>query len=42
MTAYIRGIIIQLHVVFEMKNLGSLHHFLGIEVKHTKAGFVTS
>ena len=30
---YIEFIISQLSLVFEMKNLGKLHHFLGIEVK---------
>lgn len=39
---YISQLIAQLHLVFEMKNLGNLHHFLGIEVSKTVDGIFIS
>lgn len=39
---YIQCLISQLNLVFEMKNLGKLHHFLGIEVNSNSTGLFLS
>lgn len=39
--AYIPNLISQLNLVFEMKDLGHLHHFLGVEVSYTSTSLFT-
>lgn len=39
---YIHCLIAQLHFLFEMKDLGKLHHFLGVEVSYTPSGLFLS
>lgn len=39
---YIVHLITRLNLVFEMKNLGCLHHFLGLEVNRTPDGIFSS
>lgn len=39
---YITHLIAQLNFLFEMKNLGRLHHFLGIKVNRTCTGLFLS
>lgn len=41
-STYITYLISQLGLLFEMKNLGQLHHFLGIEVSTTSTGLFLS
>lgn len=41
-SAYIQSLIRQLNMVFEMKHLGDLHHFLGIEVHRHSHGLFLS
>lgn len=39
---YIHCLIAQLHHLFEMKDLGKLHHFLGVKVSYTSDGLFLS